>query len=609
MLAALRTNTKVVLWIVVVGFIGFIFAGWGRGLSGSRGGAPERGVIGSVDGVKISYTSFSEEFSNRLRDYAERSGSEVSDATRDAIREESWNSLVADILVSREIQRLGIDIPDDTVFDILWNNPPQQIYESSSFRDESGAFSFDLYHREIQLHPERWEGLAQMYRESLQRQLLQQEIQSGAFVSDNEVWDEFVATSEKVRVTFVDVDARRVDASSLIPTDEETRAYFDSNRAKYERAPSAVLNYVELPKAASAEDEQDIYTFLSDLANVARDGEDFAALATTYSQGPSAPDGGDLGWFGRGQMVEAFENAAFALGVGEISDPIKTQFGYHIIKLEERRRQGGVDEIHARHILVKIGPSEETLVDIEERATELMTLADNVGLDAAADSLGFTTKATQPFENERTIPGIGEMRPAVVLAFENDPGFVYGPFVSRDSYFVFEVGGRFPSRLPTFEELAAEAAERGSEHPAKIALLAERRSDRALAQAQEIADAVRAGSTLEQAASVKGFTAEQTEPFSRRDHVRRVGRSNEFVGASFGLRTGDTSGVVSVGDPPHYYVLRVDEKTAANRQLFQEQQADLRDQILRREQIDLFTSWLEGLTAKAKIEDYRERYF
>lgn len=608
MLAALRTNTKIVLWIVVVGFIGFIFAGWGRGLQ-NAGRAPERGVIGRVDGVNITYQDFTDNFGERLRSYSEQTGTEISDATRDAVREETWNGMVADILVAMEIERQGIDVPDDHVFDVLWNNPPQQLYASPSFQDMNGNFDFDLYHREIQLNPGRWEGVAQMYRQSLQRQILQQEIQSGAFVTDNEVWDEFAALNEKVRVSYVDIDPRRIDAGPLMPTEEQARTYFDSHRADYERPPTAVLRYVEFPKIASPADEEDLRTFIADLAAVARDGEDFAELAKTYSQGPSGPNGGDLGWFGRGQMVEEFENAAFALRVGEVSEPVKTQFGYHIIKLDDRRTQDGEEEIKASHILFETSPSEETLVAIEEMALELQTLAEAEGLTAAADSLGLEVRTTPPFESGRAIPGVGDMRPAVVLTFENDPGFIFGPFVSSDSYFIFELAERIPSKLPTFDELAAEASDRGAEHPAAIALLSERRSDRARAQAEAIVAAVRAGAPLERAASEQDLTVQQTEPFSRRDYVRAIGRANEFVGTSFGLRAGDTSGVVAVGDPPHYYVLRVEERTAPDRQLFLEQEVELREQLMTRERIDLFTMWLEGLEAKADIDDYRERYF
>ena len=609
MLAGLRANTKIVLWIVVVGFIGCIFAGWGRGIQTSRRG-PERGIIGRVDGVNIAYREFNEEFVGRLRAYAERTGSEISETTRDAIREETWNVMVTNVLIDNEIERLGIDVSSDHVFEVLWNNPPQAVAQSPTFQDENGEFSFDLYHREIQLHPERWEGVADMYHQSIQRQLLQQEVQAGAFVSDNELWDEFVAESEKVRVSYVDIDPRRIDGAPLMPTEDETREYFAAHRAEYEEPEAIVLNYVTFPREASPDDELDVSRRAEELAAVARDGEDFAELAKSYSDGPSGPEGGDLGWFGEGAMVTEFDQAAFALGVGEISDPVKTRFGYHIIKVEEKRRQDGKDEIRARHILLEIGPSEETLASLEEAAVELETLAEEEeGLSVAADTLGLTVESTPPFVNDAYIPGIGNIRPAVVTAFEADPGTILGPFLTRGGYHVFEVTQKTPARVPTYDDLATRAEDAGMQHPVLLDLLEERRGERAMAIAQEVADAVRGGATLEEASAERGYTVRQTEPFSRRERVRGVGGPGEFTGTSFGTRLGETSGVVETSEPRRFFVLRVDEKIPPVQELFAEQEADLRLQLYRREQIDLFSGWLAGLTAEAKIADYRNRYF
>jgi parvulin-like peptidyl-prolyl isomerase len=132
-------------------------------------------------------------------------------------------------------------------------------------------------------------------------------------------------------------------------------AYSKDLEPKYKATEAEVDAYIAThpefdTKAARAKAE--------DLLRRVRAGEDFAALAKEFSQDRgSKPDGGDLGWFGRGMMVKPFEDAAFALKGGEVSGIVETQFGYHIIKVEERRTQAGddgkpVEQVHARHILI-----------------------------------------------------------------------------------------------------------------------------------------------------------------------------------------------------------------------------------------------------------------
>ncbi len=176
MLQQLRTNSKYILWIVVVGIVVWFgsqgFTALAKQLRGETRG-PERGMIGRVDDTPIRYQDFSDAYRQRAAQYAERTGgAEITDSTAEALREETWNALLADILINNELERLGIDVSNQQVFDLLWNNPPEYVYRSPSFQTEDGRFDFDAYHREIQLHPERWESVAQMYRESLRRQML-----------------------------------------------------------------------------------------------------------------------------------------------------------------------------------------------------------------------------------------------------------------------------------------------------------------------------------------------------------------------------------------------------------------------------------------------------
>ena len=110
-------------------------------------------------------------------------------------------------------------------------------------------------------------------------------------------------------------------------------------------------------------------------------------------------------------------------------------------------------------------------------------------------------------------------------------------------------------------------------------------------------------------AASHGYTVEETLPFSRREYVRGIGRGNEFVGTAFGLRTGQTGGTIEVEQPHRFYILRVEEKVAADQALFVEQREGLREQMLQRERMELFSTWLEGLRTRAKIDDFRDLYF
>ena len=454
MLQQLRENSKYILWIVVVGIVVWFgsqgFTALVRQLRGETRG-PERGMIGRVDNTQIRYQDFADAYRQRIQAYAERTGgAEITDSTAEALREETWNSLLAEVLITNELDRLQIDVSNQQVFDLLWNNPPEYVYRSPSFQTEDGRFDFDAYHREIQLHPERWEGIAQMYRESLRRQMLQQEITAGAFISDNELWTEFNERNEKVRVTYATLDPRTLGYEGFLPTEDEARAYFDLHRAEYEEPETVELSYVVFSKAATELDEEDARVRLMDIAHAVRGGEDFGELAKMYSEDPSAREnGGDLGWFDRTKMVDAFTDVAFSMSPGEISEPFRTEFGYHIIQLEETRGSGDAREVRASHILIRVMPSEETLAELEEQAVAVRDAADESSLTEVAAAEGLTVESTGAFPNERFIPRVGNARPAVRIAFESEVGTIIGPYETPEGFYVFSVAARNESRLPT----------------------------------------------------------------------------------------------------------------------------------------------------------------
>jgi len=146
-------------------------------------------------------------------------------------------------------------------------------------------------------------------------------------------------------------------------------------------------------------------------------GADFAEMAKAKSQDPgSAEKGGDLGWFGRGQMIPVFEETAFKTNPGQIAEPVLSNYGWHIIQTLDRRQGENGEEVLARHILLRIEPSETTLKQLKMDAFSLYQKAQEKGLQKAAQEMGYKVEESGVFqEKDSFIKGIG--RDANLVSF------------------------------------------------------------------------------------------------------------------------------------------------------------------------------------------------
>lgn len=131
---------------------------------------------------------------------------------------------------------------------------------------------------------------------------------------------------------------KEVDQKATI-TDEESSAFYDTNPQFFQQPERIKASHIliKVDEGASEEKKAEARKKIKDIQQKAQQGEDFAALAKTYSEGPSAPKGGDLDYFGRGQMVKPFEDVAFSLKPNETSDIVETKFGYHLIKVVDKQ--------------------------------------------------------------------------------------------------------------------------------------------------------------------------------------------------------------------------------------------------------------------------------
>ena len=323
-------------------------------------------------------------------------------------------------------------------------------------------------------------------------------------------------------------------------------------------------------------------------------GSDFAELARIMSEdAATAESGGDLGSFGRGRMVKEFEDVTFSLEAGEISEPVLTQFGWHLILVEEvLTNEEGEEERQARHLRLKIRPSPETEDAIFSRAQELSDLAAEIGLEAAAAAKGVELR-TPGFISKAAgavIPGLGQGTTSLVNRFfESEPGELSNVGSVESAYFV------------------AALVERRAEGVAPLAEVRQAVERSLTAQKRSKASQIASGADFEQAAAEAGNTVRRTEPFAITDFVPDIGRNNSFVGTAFRLETGQVSEIIT--DKRGAYLLRLVKKTEINEEAFEQERQEIEQQLLQQKQAAAMEMFLSRMYETAQIEDNRHLFY
>jgi peptidyl-prolyl cis-trans isomerase D len=542
-LALMRRHRRwlyVFLWLVIAAFIILYIPA----LQDEGQGTPGETVV-SVGGQPISVGEFQRSYYRQRQIYDRLYQGRLDEAMLRQLRldEQVLEGLVSDRLIELEAKRLGVSVSDEALARAIATSPEFQ---------EGGAFiGTGEIRRRLEL-----QGLSEEeFERSLRRQLLRESLESlvgaSVSVSDAEVERELRRRTEQVRLEYVVAEAAAFRDGPL-PTDEEIAGRFEANKAVYAVPEKRVVSYVLLDRATLepmvAVTDRDIELYYLDrreefrqeeeacashilvrvqaegagegrpepearrfaeaLLEQVRAGADFAALATRSSEDPgSAASGGDLGCFGPGRMVPEFDDAAFALEPGEVSDLVKTSFGYHIIRLASRResRVQPLAEVAQR---VRASVTDREVRDLGEQKAQ--ALADALGrgrsLEQAAAEEGLVVQRTEAFARGEAPPVLASPT-LVAKVFEMKAG------QAAKEGFALPQGAAFVSVaevLPAREPDLAEARERVVSD-----IVGERAHERARAAVAGVA-ARAASAGLERAATVAGLVRKETPSFTGR---------------------------------------------------------------------------------------------
>jgi len=594
----MRTNAKYIWIIVFVTFVGGYLLLETSGLMG-RSGVSTSTVVATVNGKDILYLTWVNATQQLAQQQEQSQTRGLTLDERRQIDEQAYNQLVTDILLEQEYAKRGIRVTDAEIIEAAKLSPPPQFMQAPELQTD-GRFDASKYQRFLASPGAKAQGLlAQLegyYRAELPKQKLFSQVAGDVFVSDARLWQIWKDTHDSATVSFVALRPTVDKDGFASVTDAEIQKYYDQHKTSFDRPGRAVLSIVQVSRRASTADSLATLKRVQALREEIMKGGKFDEIAKRESDDSvSGRRGGELTPGPRGTYVKVFEDAAYKLKIGEVSAPVATEFGFHLIK--PRGQKGGTPAI--RHILKLVRQSDSSATITDKRADSLVTLAasqtEPAKFDSAAAKLKLLVSRIEVREGEqaqylgRNIPSVG------AWAFTGArPGESSDLYDDEFGYYLVRLDSLTEGGVQPLSALKQDIREAVARLKAIDALVPE---------AQALVTAA-ASSTLEGAAAARKLLVEKAGPFTRTTTMPALGNMSEAIGAAFGVGVGQLTPPVRTDDG--VFVLRVESRTEADQKTWEAQKTLQREQVTRGMREQRVRMFLDNLRKAAKIDARRK---
>jgi peptidyl-prolyl cis-trans isomerase D len=442
--------------------------------------------------------------------------------------------------------------------------------------------------------------LQQYYEDQIPREKLFAQILGEVYVSDARLWRMYQDANDSAAVSFVSFRLPASADSASLPnvTDAEINAYYTENAPNLSAPARAIVTALVISRVPTAADTAEGRERLAAVRARIAGGAKFEDVAKEVSEDSvSAADGGNLGKRGRGAWIKEFEDAVFALRPGQLSEPVKTPNGWHLIRVDERKG----DSIAARHILLRHRQSDSAATATDRLADRVSQLAggatDRARIDSAAAEVGIPLLDLEVIEGQRALGANGRPLPGL-SQWATKSGARVGEtselLDGDDAYFVARLDSLVPGGQPPLARIRADIRR----------YLARRKGVEQLRDDAQAFASQAVSSSFEAAARARNLTVEATKPFTRIAFVPGLGQSNAAIGAAFSLSVGAVSAPIVTDEA--VFVLRVDRRWAVARDAWEAQRAAQRAAIEQQMQQDRYRQYLAALRAEAKVVDTRK---
>ncbi|MEN8373848.1 MAG: peptidylprolyl isomerase [Gemmatimonadota bacterium] len=593
----MREWTKWIMVVTALAFVALMVFEWGMDASGQTAAGLGGGEMGKVNGDPISYEVWIPTYQLLYDRRQQAQARPLTSAQAREIEDETWEQLISQVLIRQELQRRDIDVSADEVRQAARFAPPPDFRTNALFQTD-GRFDLTKYHDYLSspaVDPRLLAQLEAYYRDRIPQSKLLQQLSTGVFLSDGELWTDYRDRNEAVQIEYVLVEpGRLVTGDRINVTEDDVAEYYREHREDFREAASAELRIASVDKTPAAADTAAALARAQAARQEIVDGADFGEVATRESSDVvSAQAGGSLGSFNRGDMAPAFDEAVFAQPVGEVGEPILSRFGYHVIEVTERDG----DEASARHILVPIelGPDAEDQLLIV--ADSLEELGENMPLDSAAARLGLSARTVVIAADRPTAPGYGPLDEAADWVFvdpESDEIPVSPVFENDGIFYMVEILDEREDGVRPLDDVADRI---------RTQLAAAQRLELAMADAAQLVQRARDAGSLQVLAD-DDYQIASAGPFTRLDFVSGLGQATQAIGGAFGLQEGAIGGPFETDG--RLALVRLVARTEADRAQWESQKDLQRARASQIRRQGIVTAYLNDLRDEARIVDNRE---
>ncbi len=596
MLKTMRKMTKPIMWFVAIIFVAFL--GWQGVFTGPNTG----NTIAKINGEDISYQVYDVFYQRSYRLAQQEFGDtvEFDQYIEEQIRNRTWEDLVTQILLTQEAKKRGVVVTDREVFEYLRRFPPFDILDMSAFQTD-GKFDYNKYAQAL-VDPrlaQAWVPVESYVRERLLMGKLQMMVTSLVRVSPDELKQQWLKENSSLDVKFVRFPAERyLDAIQYTP--QELEQFYQNNRQRFPKPERAELYYVEFLKKPQSSDELETQKKLEEIKAQIKTQDDFAKMARQYSEDQATKEnGGDLGWVETGSFIPAFDDVLKKMQPLEISEPLRSSYGWHLLKLHQKSIGGPKVQFHISHILLKPKLSEKGLKELQEQVNQLYREARASDLEKAAAKLNRSVVQTGWFNKGGFIQGLGNNQDAQKFAFSASQGQVSEIIETPNAYYVLQLKERLPAGPATFEEIKAQLV---LEYKRVKAL------ERCKEEARQFYQLIQKGQNLAQAAKSAKETVVSTGKYKANEPlIPQVGSIPEFTEAALKLtKPGQISSPVET--PIAVFALELVWRETPADTLYTAVEDSLYQTALQQKQSQIYSQWFAQLRDRAKIEDFRKEF-